>query len=166
MPTAPTYRTKLTPAKEREFQAWIHATAGRDDSTYDMRGYWSALRDDDPRADRPGADGPLPDAWKTPAHPTFSDESIYAVPGMAPSWHGDVLVSPTGRIVSDAKNVLGSMRPREPNPAPDLPMPPPRGYTVSHFVGAELPEMPGPNAAQPWHGPITGGGEMTDTGAQ
>jgi hypothetical protein len=103
------YRTQLSPAEEKEFQQWRAVTnAPHVDSRqadYDMRGFFKALREGDPRATTAvnPSDGQIhyPDDWKTPFHRTFSDRSIYAQPG-APSWHGDALVSPDGRIIHDA----------------------------------------------------------------
>lgn len=105
------YKTQLKPDAEREFRQWVDVSKApfRDapDDDYDMRGYFQALRSGDPRATTATApDGTThyPDTWKTPHHRTFSDESIYAQPG-APSWHGDVLVSPKGDIVSDERGI-------------------------------------------------------------
>jgi hypothetical protein len=116
------YKTPLNPNEEREFHQWVGVSKApfRDapDDDYDMRGYWKALRSGDPRATTAAApDGTThyPDTWKTPMHRTFSDESIYAQPG-APSWHGDVLVSPKGDIVSDERGIIE--KPRSPTAGP------------------------------------------------
>jgi hypothetical protein len=65
------FNTKLTPAEERQFQAWA-VKAGRQNDLYDydMRGAWK---------DGIGSneDGHFPDTFKKPNHPTFSDQSIY-----------------------------------------------------------------------------------------
>lgn len=73
------YNTKLSPADEAKFQAWIKTLPPRLQSTadYDMRGAWQADA-------QQAANGHLPDTWKKPNHPTFSDESQYhsaATPG-------------------------------------------------------------------------------------
>lgn len=107
------YRTTLAPAEEKEFRQWASVSKApyTDDpkADYDMRGFWKGLRAGDPRATTAvnPVDGQThyPDTWKTPHHQSFSDESIYAQPG-APSWHGDVLVGPGGRIVSDERKLV------------------------------------------------------------
>jgi hypothetical protein len=107
MPEQSGYRTWLNPSQEREFQAWftqLRAELGRDldanDPGYDMRGYWRAtqLGAPGPRPD-PSSGGEIhfPDTFKTPQHPTMSNESIYAPPG-APHWNqSDQLVDSSGR---------------------------------------------------------------------
>lgn len=68
------YNTPLGPNEEAAFQAYI-AKAGKsaDLSDYDLRGAWKH----DAKA---AENGHLPDNWKKPNHPTFSDESIYSGP--------------------------------------------------------------------------------------
>jgi hypothetical protein len=67
---------------------------------YDMRGFYRGQQQGDPRAVRSPDNGHFPDIWKTPDHATFSNESMFAKPG-APSWTGNQLISPGGRIVAD-----------------------------------------------------------------
>lgn len=68
-----TYDTKLTPAEEAAFQAWKQQYAPRDTGVdYDLRGAFKA--DVKPEAER----GHLPDTFKKPNHPTFSDQSQYS----------------------------------------------------------------------------------------
>lgn len=64
------FNTPLSPTEEAAFQSWV-ASVGRqgDVEDYDLRGAWKA------GAGKKG--GHLPDAYKKPNHPTFSDESIY-----------------------------------------------------------------------------------------
>jgi hypothetical protein len=102
------YQTKLHPAEEREFQAWVRTRGVPFDPSpkadYDMRGFWRALKLGDPRATTAvnKADNQLhfPDTWKTPYHATFSNESIYAPP-YAPQWQDDVLRDERGNVIAD-----------------------------------------------------------------
>ena len=108
------YRTNLTPEQEQQFQSWVaqNNIPFEDDgprSTYDMRGFWSAMQSGDPRAQQSlnPFDNRMhfPDIWKTPYHPTVSNESMYA-PANAPHWAGDDatgwrLVDDSGRVVFD-----------------------------------------------------------------
>lgn len=65
------YNTKLTPDEEKRFEAWAKANGRQGDTyDYDLRGAW---KDDAQTAEN----GHLPDKWKKPNHPTFSDESVY-----------------------------------------------------------------------------------------
>lgn len=71
------YNTALAPAEESQYQAWVaqmSQTQGRDMNNdlydYDLRGAWKA----DAQA---ATNGHLPDTWKKPNHPTFSDQSQY-----------------------------------------------------------------------------------------
>jgi hypothetical protein len=86
--------TKLDPYKEKEFQEWKKAYAPRDTGTdYDLRGaFQSGLKPD-------SKTGHWPDTFKKPNHPTFSDESLFAVdyPDIAGHWEGDVFVPPIQR---------------------------------------------------------------------
>lgn len=103
------YKTELPPEQEQKFQQWVKSNhvPFEDDgpqSTYDMRGYWKAMTSGDPRAKQElnASDKRMhfPDIWKTPYHPTFSNESIYANPD-APHWDNDRLVDKNGKVVSD-----------------------------------------------------------------
>lgn len=101
--------TKLPSAEEQQFQLWAknHNAPITDD--YDMRGFWKALSNVDPRAIT--AVNPndkqlhYPDTWKTPLHESFSGESIYMAPHTkGPSWNPqDQLVAPGGRVLYDEK---------------------------------------------------------------
>ncbi len=173
--------TTLPPDKEREFQAWLHATHAPFDPSpqadYDMRGFWTALRSGDPRAttaiNASDKQVHFPDTWKTPYHRTFSSESIYARPGEAPTWHGDVLVSPSGRIVADERPVAAADVYLAPSLTPSVvrakripDMPPLAGYTVNHYIGPQVPEMPGPDTRWDGRQLSAGGGETADMGGQ
>lgn len=66
------FNTQLSPQDEAKFQAWAKAN-GRDGDTfdYDLRGAWKDNAEE-------AANGHLPDTWKKPNHPTFSQESKYS----------------------------------------------------------------------------------------
>jgi hypothetical protein len=75
--------TRLTPAEESDFQAWVRANGiiDADDprTKYDYRGYWKeiASQGQDARAMMP--DGlHFPDTYKQHGYPTFSVESKYS----------------------------------------------------------------------------------------
>jgi len=66
------YNTPLSPQEEARFQTWAKAHNRQADTfDYDLRGAWKA----DAKA---ASNGHLPDTWKKPNHPTFSDESQYS----------------------------------------------------------------------------------------
>jgi hypothetical protein len=111
------YQTQLAPVDETRFQQWVKANQVpfEDSPTadYDMRGFWQALQQGDPRAAT--AVNPsdqrlhFPDVWKTPYHATFSNESQYATPN-APTWMGNdrtgyMLVDRLGNIIHDERIV-------------------------------------------------------------
>lgn len=92
------YETELSANEEKQYKKWLGEVSkqyGRkiqEDPSYDMRGLfkyhvqtgnWN-----------PDASGHFPDTFKTPYHPTFSRESMYAKPD-APFWRGDTLIDPT-----------------------------------------------------------------------
>lgn len=78
------YNTELSPSDEAKFQTWA-AQNGRQSDTYDydLRGAWKANAN-------AATNGHLPDTWKKPNHPTFSDQSQYhGVDGnQGGSWSG------------------------------------------------------------------------------
>lgn len=106
------YQTSLNPLSEMVFRHWVQSNKVPFDpndvkSDYDMRGYWQALTNQDPRAAQSlnSNDGKMhfPDTWKTPYHQSFSNESMYAMP-TAPKWNEkDQLINPLGSIVFDEK---------------------------------------------------------------
>lgn len=70
------FNTKLNEKQEKAFQDWLveesmkrRRDVSLDLVNYDLRGYWLSG----------GADGAahMPDTYKKPNHPTFSNESIY-----------------------------------------------------------------------------------------
>ena len=65
------YNTALAPHEEAMFQAWAeHAGRLNDLHDYDLRGAWKTSA-------KEAMNGHLPDTYKKPNHPTFSEESIY-----------------------------------------------------------------------------------------
>lgn len=107
---SPTYNTVLAPLDEMSFRVWLQNNnvpfnPDAHVSDYDMRGFWQALQQGDPRA--VSAIDPndnrlhYPDVWKTPYHQTFSAESQWASPN-APQWNAqDQLVAGGARILFD-----------------------------------------------------------------
>ena len=81
------YDTKLSPADEEKFLRWAQGV-GRvgDTADYDLRGAWQSGAQE-------AANGHLPDTYKKPNHPTFSNESRYSSPERA---GGEWVESPTG----------------------------------------------------------------------
>lgn len=98
--------TKLSPAEEQKFEAWVRANhvPWQDTPTadYDMRGYWKALQSGKATQSYNAWDHTMhfPDTWKTPYSGVFSRESIYAKPD-APHWDGDKLVTASGKLITD-----------------------------------------------------------------
>ena len=99
---------------EEEFRNWVDTNKVPfkiDDAQpdYDMRGFYQALKSGDQRAlsSIDPADGQLhfPDYWKTPYHPSFSNESQWATKD-APKWIGNEtagyrLLDKTGKVVHE-----------------------------------------------------------------
>src|SRR5579864_575996 len=105
------YKTALALPDEMKFQSWVKQNKIPFDdsptSDYDMRGFWKAAQSGDPRATTQVSsfDGKVHfnDAWKTPYHESFSNESMYATPN-APAWQGSddtgyALVDKVGNVV-------------------------------------------------------------------
>lgn len=109
---ASNFNTPLDAGNELAFRAWVSENKVPFDvnaaqSDYDMRGFWTALQNDDPRAKSAvnANDGQMhyPDVWKTPSHESFSQDSQWAGP-MAPRWNEqDQLIAPSQRILIDEK---------------------------------------------------------------
>lgn len=106
------YNTALDPGMEQFFRMWVRgnnvpfdpdATGPQD---YDMRGFYRALIDGDPKAQSAmnGNDGRLhyPDFWKTPLHSSFSNESQWAAPD-APQWNDADQLVQGGRVLLDER---------------------------------------------------------------
>jgi hypothetical protein len=89
-PTAK-YDTPLSPDEEGQFQTWKAQNAPRDSGVdYDLRGAFKAGL-------KPAENGHWPDTFKKPNHPTFSNESKYAVgedAAKAGRWEGEQFISP------------------------------------------------------------------------
>lgn len=102
------YISKLNDQDEQKFQQWVKDNKIPFDPSpkadYDMRGFWSALMQGDPRATTGinPADNRIhfTDVWKTPYHKTFSNQSIYASKD-APHWDGDKLIDMYGNVLAD-----------------------------------------------------------------
>jgi hypothetical protein len=104
------YNTPLPPDQEQVFQQWVAQNKVPFDpkaqvTDYDMRGFWQALQNKDPKAmtavDPNDNRLHYPDYWKTPYHETFSNESQWAAPN-APEWNKqDQLVAPDGSVLFD-----------------------------------------------------------------
>ena len=115
------FDTQLSQENEQRFNNWLAQESqrrGRDMSQdiadYDLRGYWlnGGYQDTTGR-------GHMPDTYKKPNHPTFSDESIYHdgrnyVGGM---WEGDSVFVPgaTNLRVHGAANLQNYFNTVEPN---------------------------------------------------
>ena len=134
LPAVPSdYDTKLDPDEEAAFQAWKAENAPDDSGEdYDLRGAWKAGLS--PDADT----GHMQDTYKKPNHPTFSDQSQYAIGNDAPKaghWAEDnaTFIPPTGMLdqgtldqgAADQLNVglrpavpLMGRGPRPPGPSP------------------------------------------------
>jgi hypothetical protein len=109
------YETKLSPADEKKFQAWKAQYAPNDSGQdYDLRGAFKAGAKPDPDT------GHMPDTWKKPNHPTFSDQSQYAKdrPDLAGHWDGETYVPPAGQTPQQAVIPLPQPRPSFANAVP------------------------------------------------
>ena len=99
--------------QEDAFQAWVKQNKvpfdpNMQNSDYDMRGFYKALQEGDPKAKEainPNDNKPhWPDYWKTPYHQSFSADSQWADPKKAPKWNeSDQLVTPDGKVIVDEK---------------------------------------------------------------
>lgn len=69
------YNTPISPQEEAAFQVWrAHLPPNLQNmEDYDLRGAWK-------KNAQAAGNGHLPDDWKKPNHPTFSNESIYSGP--------------------------------------------------------------------------------------
>ena len=67
------YNTQLSPKEEAKFNKWRAKLPPQLNTLqdYDLRGAWKA-------GAKAAENGHLPDRFKKPNHPTFSDESIYS----------------------------------------------------------------------------------------
>ena len=79
------FNTVLTPDQEKIYQQWVNSLPInlRGDYDYDLRGAWL-------NGDKPDQYHHMPDTWKKPWHPTFSNESVYSTPGAEGGrWDGE-----------------------------------------------------------------------------
>lgn len=102
------YWTKLPPPAEAKFRAWVkqnNVDFNPDDAQpdYDMRGFWKALQEGNPRARSAMDQGQLhyDDYWKTPYDATFSAQSQWGIAGKTPDWKGGKLTLPSGHVIFD-----------------------------------------------------------------
>jgi hypothetical protein len=174
--TAP-YNTALPPQQEAQFRAWLTENKvpfnpGLPVSDYDMRGYWSALQAGDPHAKQevdPSDNRPhFPDYWKTPLSATFSNESQWANPEVAPRWENDNLQLPNGQVLWDdkAQKWIGPNPPwsgQQPQQQPQAPLPRMGGVPTAnsllqqigdvHQIRPEIPPLPTVKPFEPdWRG--------------
>jgi hypothetical protein len=105
------YQTSLPALQEMAFKQWAHRNNVPFDPSpqadYDMRGFWRALMNKDPRATsgmNPNDNAMhYPDYWKTPYHESFSNESKWNTTG-EPGWNDqDQLVNRSGQVVFDER---------------------------------------------------------------
>ena len=85
----PRFNTAIDPTEEDKFQLWKRDNAPDDSGyDYDLKGAYRAGITRDP------VSGHMPDTFKKPNHPTFSDQSQYAplAPDKAGTWDGDTYV--------------------------------------------------------------------------
>ena len=102
--------TQLPPEQEQAFAGWLKANKVPFNPAdkypdYDMRGYYQSMQQGDaPKAGINPTTKSLhyPDTFKTPYHESFSAESKMATEG-APSWKGNKLVTPSGKVVFEDK---------------------------------------------------------------
>ena len=79
------FNTVLTTDQEKIYQQWVNSLPInlRGDYDYDLRGAWL-------NGDKPDQYHHMPDTWKKPWHPTFSNESVYSTPGAEGGrWDGE-----------------------------------------------------------------------------
>jgi len=75
------FDTSLSAEQEAAFRQWAGEKI-RDTEDYDLRGAWLANA-------QAAGNGHLPDTYKKPNHPTFSDESQYSTPDQTGGTWGD-----------------------------------------------------------------------------
>ena len=122
----PSYDTALSPEEDQRYQKWKQQYAPNDSGAdYDLRGAFKAGL-------TPAPNGHWPDTFKKPNHPTFSNESRYAVgddASRAGRWQGETFIPPQsisrkvkspqpsgGDPMAEALASLGKTPPTETNP--------------------------------------------------
>lgn len=96
------FKTKLTPQEEQQFLEWYKIVAlkhhldlnpDHPDHHYDYRGFWKNSSFQEKLSMLGNQQMHFPDTYKTPMHPTFSNESIYSTPFMmGGNWDGDKFI--------------------------------------------------------------------------
>lgn len=89
--------TKLTPEEEPAYQEWKSKYAPNDSGfDYDLKGAFKAGVVPDENT------GHMPDTFKKPNHPTFSDQSKFYMdaPNWAGSWDGDKYIPSPAKVMS------------------------------------------------------------------
>ncbi len=93
------YNTPIAPIQRKAYNEWLSTLAPKQRSLYDydLQGAFLA-------GATPSENGHLPDTFKKPNHPTFSDQSQYAgAPGARPGhWEGDTFVPPEAKTPPNA----------------------------------------------------------------
>jgi hypothetical protein len=93
------YNTPIAPTQRKAYNEWLSTLAPKQRSLYDydLQGAFLA-------GATPSENGHLPDTFKKPNHPTFSDQSQYAgAPGARPGhWEGDTFVPPEEKTPPNA----------------------------------------------------------------
>lgn len=127
--TEPTYETKLSPEREKQFQVWLdqqHKAGAITDGDYKFykengRGYDYDFRAAFDKDLKPGKNGHWSDLGKKPNHPTFSTESKYnGVDGhKGGTWNGENFTpaQPNGKTTQPAPQ-----SPQSPQPQPTTTM--------------------------------------------
>src|SRR6185436_2155034 len=94
--------TQLEPMQEVQFQDWAKKNKVRLEpgwnEDYDMRGLWKSNP-----GEAPDERGQWPDTYKLPNHPTFSSQSIYALPD-SPSQETPALAQDASPVASRRDN--------------------------------------------------------------
>jgi hypothetical protein len=137
------YNTALDPMREAQFQNWLQQRSqqtGRNASNdlfdYDLRGAWANNA-------QAAENGHLPDTYKKPNHPTFSDQSQYstdATPGGQWMQHGDgwaFQASPTNVQAYGGSGLMDYFQRVEPDSTLFLPEP----YTPPSLNQILLPKF-------------------------
>lgn len=108
-PSGGKFITTLAPDREEAFMKDWQAYANLNkldmnpdnpEHYYDYRGFWNENKRSSVANpfiwETKSTAGHLPDKWKTPGHPTFSVESVYAkqAPGLAGTWENGIYIPP------------------------------------------------------------------------
>lgn len=106
----PAFNTQLNPLNELMFRQWVQQhnvpfNPNAQQNDYDMRGFWQSMQQGSPMAQQAVSPNDnrmhYSDYWKTPLHPTFSNESQWSN-AATPGWANDSqLATPGGRVMFD-----------------------------------------------------------------